>query len=100
MKRIPIPAFVSLALLLVSSPGAHSHPGKLDGNGCHYDTSTGAYHCHRKPRPNPDVTAPARKSRENVCHDESSPNYKALKFFVAYPSLQDCLKSGGRAFGS
>ncbi len=51
-------------------------------------------------RRNPDATAPAKKSRENVCHDKSSPNYSTLKYFVSYPSLQACLTSGGRAFGA
>ena len=100
MMRLPIPAAVLLLWLGVMA-AAHAHPGKLDGNGCHYDTSSGRYHCHRMPaKGNPDKNAPAKKSRENVCHDQSSPNYRTLKYFVSYPSLQACLSSGGRAFGS
>ena len=100
--RRPIPAFLtsSLILLMLVPAPAFSHPGALDGNGCHYDTSNGRYHCHRQPKPNKDVAAPAKKSRENVCHDKSSPNYSTLKYFVAYPSLQACITSGGRAAGS
>src|SRR5690349_645230 len=100
MKRLPIPAMALLLTGLYASPSALSHPGGLDTNGCHYDTATGRYHCHREPRRNRDVNAPAKKSRENVCHDKSSPNYTSLKYFVSYPSLQACLTSGGRAPGS
>ena len=87
---------------LLGVPGmvVQAHPGGLDTNGCHYDTATGRYHCHREPRRNRDVNAPAKKSRENVCHDKSSPNYSSLKYFVSYPSLQACITSGGRAVGS
>jgi hypothetical protein len=84
-------------ILLLPGISADAHPGALDGNGCHYDSSTGLYHCHRKVKPNKDVNAPAKKSRENVCHDKSSPNYSTLKFFIAYPSMETCLASGGRA---
>jgi hypothetical protein len=100
MRRLPIPAGLLLWAALAAPGAALAHPGKLDRNGCHYDTATGQYHCHRQPRPNPDRAAPAKKSRENVCHDASSPNYSTLKYFVGYPTLQACLASGGRAVGS
>jgi hypothetical protein len=73
-----------------------AHPGGLDGNGCHYDTSSGRYHCHRAVKPNPAVNAPVKKSRENVCHDRNSPNYSTLKFFISYPTMPACPTSGGR----
>jgi hypothetical protein len=95
-----IPAACALTLLLALPAGSPAHPGALDGNGCHYDTATGRYHCHRQPKKNPDVNAPAKKSRGNVCHDARSPNYSTLKYFVSYPSLQACLTSGGRASGA
>jgi hypothetical protein len=47
-------------------------------------------------KPNKDVNAPVKKSRENICLDQTSPNYKALKFFIAYPTMEACL-TGGRA---
>ena len=100
MKRLPIPAAGVISFCLAVCSPASAHPGGLDGNGCHYDTATGRYHCHRDPKRNRDVNAVAKKSRENVCHDQSSPNYRTLKYFVSYPSLQACLTSGGRAFGS
>jgi hypothetical protein len=100
MQRIPIPAASLMVFCLLASPWALAHPGKLDGNGCHYDTSDGRYHCHREARPNRDKHAPAKKSRENVCHDKSSPNYSTMKYFVSYPSLQACITSGGRGAGS
>ena len=88
----------SLALLLAISAGpAAAHPGKLDANGCHYETATGEYHCHKEVKPNSNVNAAVKKSRENVCHDKSSPNYKALRYFISYKTMADCLGSGGRA---
>jgi hypothetical protein len=100
LKHRRIPAALILALGAGLASHADAHPGGLDTNGCHYDTATGRYHCHRDPKRNREVTAPAKKSRENVCHDKSSPNYTTLKYFVSYPSLQACLASGGRAFGA
>ncbi len=73
MKVIQIPVWALAALWLGASAPAAAHPGALDGNGCHYDTATGRYHCHRPGTKNPDVTAPAKKSRENVCHDRVVP---------------------------
>jgi hypothetical protein len=58
-----------------------------------------AFHCHRPAWKNAEVTAPAKKSRDTVCHEKSSPNYSTLKQLVSHPSLQACLTSGGRAFG-
>jgi hypothetical protein len=100
MKVMQIPALSLAALAWFTAPPASAHPGALDGNGCHYDTATGRYHCHRAGRKNPDVNAPAKRSRENVCHDQSSPNYSTLKYFLSYPSLQACLTSGERPPGS
>jgi hypothetical protein len=100
MKHLPIPAAALMVLCLGFASPASAHPGSLDANGCHYDNANGGYHCHREPKRNRDVKAPAKKSRENVCHDKSSPNYSTLKYFVSYPSLQACIASGGRAAGS
>jgi hypothetical protein len=89
-------AAFTLTLLWLAVP-AGAHPGKLDGNGCHYDSSDGSYHCHRTVKPNRVRNAAVKKSRENVCHDSSSSNYSTVKFFVAYPTMKACLDSGGRA---
>jgi hypothetical protein len=87
-------------LLPALGPGVvEAHPGALDGNGCHYEKATGQYHCHKEVKPNTQVNAPVKKSRENVCHDKSSPNYKTLKYFIAYKTNAECLDSGGRAPG-
>jgi hypothetical protein len=93
----PLRFFGFFAVLAALGSGtAHAHNGKLDGNGCHYETATGRYHCHRAVRPNKDVKAPAKKSRENVCHDATSSNYNTLRYFIGYPSMQACVTSGGR----
>jgi hypothetical protein len=33
-------------VVLLAVPSAFSHPGGLDGYGCHYDRQHGGYHCH------------------------------------------------------
>lgn len=95
MPPLRILGFVAL----LSAPfvgTAQAHNGKLDGNGCHYETATGRYHCHRAVKPNKDVKAPVKKSRENVCHDAASSNYSTLRYFIGYPSMPACVTSGGR----
>ena len=98
MRRILTLTALSLPLAL-SSGVADAHNGKLDANGCHYESATGEYHCHKEVKPNRKVDAVAKKSRENVCHDKSSSNYKTLRYFIAYKSMAECLASGGRAAG-
>ena len=83
-------------LALAASHAAIASEGRLDANGCHYDRAHGnQYHCHREVPPNPDRNATAKKSRENICHDQRSPNYRTLKYFVSYRSLAECVTSGG-----
>jgi len=87
-------AFLLMQGFVASTAGAH--PGALDANGCHYESASGAYHCHKDVKPNSKVNSPVKKSRENVCHDKASPNYKTIKYFIAYQSMRECLTSGGR----
>jgi len=88
----------AVALPLALSGGiAIAHNGKLDANGCHYESATGEYHCQKEVKPNRNVNAPVKKSRENICHDKSSSNYKSIKYFIPYKTMNECLKSGGRA---
>ena len=91
--RLPVFLFV----LTLLAPGAASgSAGALDANGCHYDRANGnKYHCHKEVPPNPDRYATVKKSRENVCHDKRSPNYRTIKYFVAYRSMAACVTSGG-----
>ena len=37
-----------------------------------------------------------KKSSSGICHDSSSPNYKQLKDFTPYKTIDACLKSGGK----
>ena len=99
MTRMPIPAAALVMLWFAGIAPVGAHSGGLDTNGCHYETAAPCYHCHRDPKRNRESRAPAKKSRENVCQDKSSPNYSTLKYFVSYPSMQACLASGGRAAG-
>ena len=94
MRPIPL-ALAALPLLILGAGTASAHSGGLDANGCHYEADARNYHCHREVPPNPDRNAPVKKSRENVCHDRKSPNYKAIKYFVRYAKMDACLKSGG-----
>ena len=95
MRRFLI--LTSLALPFALSGGiVEAHNGKLDANGCHYESATGEYHCHKEVKPNRNVNAPVKKSRENVCHDKSSSNYSTIKYFIAYKTLGECVSSGGK----
>lgn len=38
-----------------------------------------------------------KKSRNGICHDDTSASYGETLHFTAYRTLQDCLQSGGRA---
>ena len=38
-----------------------------------------------------------KKSDSGICHDKSSSSYGVTKKFEAFPSMDACLKSGGRA---
>jgi hypothetical protein len=83
-------------LALAASHVASGSEGRLDANGCHYDRGHGnRYHCHKDVPPNPDRGAVVKKSRENLCHDKSSPNYRTMKYFISYRSMAECLTSGG-----
>ena len=95
MRRIPSLAIFILPLALAAGT-ADAHNGKLDANGCHYESATGEYHCHKEVKPNRNVNAAVKKSRENVCHDKSSSNYSTLKYFIAYKTMGECVTSGGK----
>lgn len=41
MKRI-----IAAALITMAASVAWAHSGGTDSFGCHYDRSTGIYHCH------------------------------------------------------
>lgn len=38
-----------------------------------------------------------KKSKANICHDKTSPGYKQTKNFTAFATMDECIKSGGRA---
>jgi len=39
----------------------------------------------------------AKKSNAGVCHDKTSPGFKQTKNFTAFKTVEECIKSGGRA---
>ena len=95
MRRI-LTLTATAASLALAAGTAPAHNGKLDANGCHYESATGEYHCHKEVKPNRNLDAAVKKSRENVCHDRSSSNYSTLKYFIAYKTLGECVSSGGK----
>jgi len=95
MRRILTLTSFALSLALAAGT-ASAHNGKLDANGCHYESATGEYHCHKEVKPNRNVNAAVKKSRENVCHDKSSSNYSTIKYFIAYKTMGECVTSGGK----
>ena len=44
-----------------------------------------------------DADPAVKKSESGICHDKTSSSYGATKKFEAFPNLDACLKSGGRA---
>jgi hypothetical protein len=38
-----------------------------------------------------------KKSKSNICHDKTSPGYKQTKNFTEFKTMDECVKSGGRA---
>ena len=37
-----------------------------------------------------------KKSKSNICHDKTSPDYKQTKNFTEFKTMDECIKSGGR----
>lgn len=46
--------------------------------------------------PAPEVSL-VKKSDSGICHDKSSPSYEKTKKFTEFKSMEECIKSGGRA---
>ena len=44
-----------------------------------------------------DAAPAVKKSNNDICHDESSPGFKATKNFKPFATMDECIKSGGRA---
>ena len=40
-------AFMAVCILAMPLQEALAHDGDVDSGGCHFDTATGVYHCHR-----------------------------------------------------
>ena len=41
--------------------------------------------------------AAVKKSTTSICHDKSSASYKQTKNFTEFKTMDECIKSGGRA---
>jgi len=44
-----------------------------------------------------DAEPAVKKSNNNICHDQTSAGYKATKNFKPFATMDECIKSGGRA---
>jgi hypothetical protein len=95
MRRLILSVLATAVFASVATNPVRATEGALDENGCHYDRKNNKYHCHKAMPPNPNRFAAVKKSRENICHDKQSPNYRTLLYFVAYRSMQECVVSGG-----
>jgi hypothetical protein len=42
------------------------------------------------------ASVPVKKSKTNICHKKGSKYYDQTKYFKAYPTIKDCIQSGGR----
>ena len=38
-----------------------------------------------------------KKSNAGICHDKTSPGFKQTKNFTVFKTVEECIKSGGRA---
>src|SRR5215469_15924917 len=44
-----------------------------------------------------DAVGPAvKKSKNGICHDVQSPDYRRTKNFIAFDSMAECVESGGQ----
>ena len=43
-----------------------------------------------------DTNPQVKKSNSAICHEKGSTYYKRTKYFKPYPSMQECIRSGGR----
>ena len=50
----------------------------------------------KAPAPAPEVSI-VKKSDSGICHDKSSPSYDKTKNFTEFKSMEECIKSGGKA---
>jgi hypothetical protein len=119
MRAIRRSALAVLAAVMVFGlSDAWAHLGGLNAQGCHQNRKTGDYHCHRTSTPPPVASSPplrgtshnaqpsanrsslesgpVKKSSSGICHAPGSSYYQQTMRFTAYPSLEECLNSGGR----
>ena len=117
-KEAPAPASAPAAAAPAAAPAAAADPvvKKSDSGICH-DKSSPSYSNTKKftpfnsmdecvksgGKPPANAKAPApevsivKKSDSGICHDKSSPSYDKTKNFTEFKSMEECIKSGGKA---
>lgn len=66
-----LPSLVA-AVILVQEPG-FSHGGGLNSQGCHNETKTGGYHCHRSSQDSPKQKKPKKTKKAKSERAKSAP---------------------------
>ena len=80
------------AVLSITPPQFGSASGGTLGKSLSGGTSTAT-----APAPAAAAADPAvKKSKNNICHDKTSPGYNQTKNFTPFATMDECVKSGGQ----
>ena len=82
------------ASMLLTVPSANAHSGGLNAQGCHAGSQP--YHCHRPQVVTPQNSPEVKLSRTGICHARGSRYYQQTRNFIAYATIEECLRAGGR----
>jgi len=86
------------ALLAFSGLMAHAQTPAASAAAPAKAASTAAAAPAAKPAAKTAATEPeVKKSSNGICHEKTSKGYKSTKNFTEFKTMDDCLKSGGRA---
>lgn len=69
--RVVLAAFAIASISFVDLPGL-AHGGGLNSQGCHNETATGSYHCHRSPEPKEPKEKKPKKEKESKTSKKSN----------------------------
>ena len=97
MKKLTsLSLFVALCFAVGSSFAADTKPADTNTAPATAPTATASAQAAAPAKASADEPA-VKKSKASICHDKSSPGYKQTKNFTAFNSMDECIKSGGRA---
>ncbi len=87
----------SVSIMILAGTPAYSHGGGLDKYGCHNNRRTKEYHCHRKKTRKLPRSIIKKMLRTGNCYDSLSPWYYRARYYAVYDTMEECLRSGGKA---